>query len=43
MRTEYLIVTIALMVIVLLVVLGMLTGVLPGLDEFIQGLAERSG
>jgi TctA family transporter len=43
MRTEYLIVTIALMIIILVVVLGILTGVLPGLDEFIQGLAERSG
>ena len=41
MRTEHVIISIILMLFVLLVVIGFLTGIIPGFDEFIGGISDN--
>jgi type II secretory pathway component PulF len=40
MRTEYVVISIIMMLVVLLVVIGFLTGVIPGFDDFIRNISE---
>jgi hypothetical protein len=41
MRTEYVIVGIVLMLIILVIIIAMLTGAIPGFEEFIRDFSEN--